>query len=43
MALSTTKEEYLALSVAIRKAVWLRKILTNLLDDEMDHIIHCDN
>jgi hypothetical protein len=43
VALSTTEAEYIALSVAVREAVWLRKILTDLFDHEMDPIIHCDN
>jgi hypothetical protein len=44
VALSTAKVEYITLSVAVCKAVWLRKILTNLIDHEMDPtIIHCDN
>jgi hypothetical protein len=31
-------------SVAVRKAVWLRKLLTDLFDHEMDPtIIHCEN
>jgi hypothetical protein len=44
VALSTTEAEYIALSVAVREAVWLCKILTNLFDHEMDStIIHCDH
>jgi hypothetical protein len=44
VALSTAEEEYIALSVAIREAVWLHKLLTKLLDHEMDPtIIHYDN
>jgi hypothetical protein len=44
VALSTTEAEYIALSVAVREAVWLRKLLTDLFDHEMDPIIiHCDN
>ena len=44
VALSTAKAEYIALSVAVCEAVWLRKLLTNLFDHEMDPtIIHCDN
>jgi hypothetical protein len=43
VALSTTKAEYIALSVAVHEAVWLRKLLTDLFDHEMDPIIHCDN
>jgi hypothetical protein len=44
MALSTAEAEYIALSVAVREAVWLRKLLTDLFDHEMDPTtIHCDN
>jgi hypothetical protein len=44
VALSTAKAEYMALSVAVREAVWLRKLLTDSFDHEMDStIIHCDN
>jgi hypothetical protein len=40
MALSTAEAEYKALSVAVREAVWLRKLLTYLFDHEMDPVIH---
>jgi hypothetical protein len=44
VALSTAEAEYIVLSVAIREAMWLRKLLTDLFDHEMDStIIHCDN
>jgi hypothetical protein len=44
VALSTAKAEYIALSVAVREAVWLCKLLTDLFDHEMDPTtIHCDN
>ena len=44
VALSTAKAEYIALSVAVREVVWLRKLLTDLFAHEMDYtIIHCDN
>jgi hypothetical protein len=44
VALSTAEAEYIALSVAVRKAVWLHKLLIDLFDHEMDPtIIHCDN
>ena len=43
MALSNTKAEYIALSVAVCEAVWLRILLTDLFDHEMDPIIHYDN
>jgi hypothetical protein len=44
VALSTVEEEYIALSVAVHEVVWLRKILTDLFDHEMDRsTIHCDN
>jgi hypothetical protein len=40
-ALSTTKAEYIALSMTIREAVWLRKILADLFEHVLDStIIH---
>jgi hypothetical protein len=42
--LSTAEVEYIALCVAIHKAVWLRKLLADLFGHEMDStVIHCDN
>ena len=44
MELSIAEAEYIALSVAVREAVWLHKILTDLFDHDMDPTtIHCDN
>jgi hypothetical protein len=44
VALSTIEAKYIALSVTVHEAVWLRKILAYLFDHEMDStIIHCDN
>jgi hypothetical protein len=44
VALSNAEAKYIALSVAVRKAVWLHKLLTDLFDHEMDPTtIHCDN
>ena len=44
MVLSTIEAEYIALSVVVREAVWLRKLLADLFGHEMDStIIHCDN
>jgi hypothetical protein len=44
VVLSTAEAEYIALSVAVREAVWLRKLLADLFDHEKDStIIHCDN
>jgi hypothetical protein len=39
VALSTAEAEYIALSVAVCEAMWLRKPLTYLLDHEMDSMI----
>jgi hypothetical protein len=44
VVLSTAEAEYIALSVTVREAMWLRKLLEDLFDHEMDStIIHCDN
>jgi hypothetical protein len=44
VALSTAEAEYIALCVAVREAVWLRKLLADLFGHEMDStIIHCNN
>jgi hypothetical protein len=44
VALSTAEAEYIALCVAVREAVWLRKLLADLFGHEMDStVIHCDN
>jgi hypothetical protein len=44
VALSTAEAEYIALSVAVHEAVWLRKLLTDLFDHEMDPTtVHCDS
>ena len=44
MALSTTKAEYVAACSASCEAVWMRKLLSDLFDLQMDAtFIHCDN
>jgi hypothetical protein len=44
MELSIAEAEYIALSVVVHEAVWLRKILIELFDHDMDPTtIHCDN
>jgi hypothetical protein len=44
VALSTAEAEYIVLCVAVREAVWLRKLLADLFGHEMDStVIHCDN
>jgi hypothetical protein len=44
VALSTAEAEYIALSVAVREAVWLRKLLADLFGHVLDStVIHCDN
>jgi hypothetical protein len=43
MALSIAEAEYITLTVIVREAVCLRKLLTDLFYHEMDStIIHCD-
>jgi hypothetical protein len=44
VALSTTKEEYIATSDASKEAIWLRKLLAGLFGDVLEMtFIHCDN
>ena len=44
MALSTAEAEYVVSCLASCEAVWLRKLLSNLFDLQMDATcIHCDN
>jgi hypothetical protein len=44
VTLSIAEAEYIALSVAVHEVVWLRKLLTDLFNHEMDPTtIHCDN
>ena len=44
MALITTEAEYIALSMTIHEAVWLRKLLANLFEHVLDStIIHYGN
>jgi hypothetical protein len=39
VALSTAEAKHIALSVAVREAMWLCKSLTDLFDHEIDSII----
>jgi hypothetical protein len=44
VALSTTKAEYIALSMTVHEAVWLRKLLADLFKHVLDStIIHYGN
>ena len=44
VALSTTEVEYVAASSTSSEAVWLRKVLSDLFDLQLDATcIHCDN
>ena len=44
MALSTAEEEYVAACLASCEVVWLRKLLSNLFDLQLDATcIYCDN
>ena len=44
MALSTAEAEYVAASSASCEVIWLRKLLSDLFDLQMDATcIHCDN
>jgi hypothetical protein len=44
VALSATKEEYVATNVAIHEVVWLLKFLSWLFDLDLEPtLIHCDN
>jgi hypothetical protein len=44
VALSTAEAEYIAVCMAVREAVWLRKLLAGLFGQMLDTtVIHCDN
>jgi hypothetical protein len=44
VALSSTKAEYMAASLAASEALWLRKLLLGLFGQELEAtMIHCDN
>jgi len=44
VALSSAKAEYMAASTVSCEAIWLRKLLASLFDQELDPtVIHCDN
>ncbi|PON45263.1 LOW QUALITY PROTEIN: Ribonuclease H-like domain containing protein [Trema orientale] len=43
MALSTTKAEYIAIIEAIKEALWLKRIITELGVQEDQVIVYCDN
>jgi hypothetical protein len=44
VALSTAEAEYIAVCMAVREAVWLRKLLAGLFGQMLDAtVIHCDN
>jgi hypothetical protein len=44
VALSTTEAEYIALSMTVREAVWLHKLLVDLFEHVLDStIIHYGN
>jgi hypothetical protein len=44
VALSSAEAEYMAASLASCEAIWLRKLLTGLFDQELEPtMIHCDN
>jgi aspartate carbamoyltransferase regulatory subunit len=44
VALSTSESEYIATSVEIHEAMWLRKLLAGIFDLELEAtLIHCEN
>ncbi|KAA0051089.1 Retrovirus-related Pol polyprotein from transposon TNT 1-94 [Cucumis melo var. makuwa] len=43
VALSTNESEYISLSEAMKEAVWLKRIVGELLSQEFIPIIHCDS
>jgi len=44
IALSTAKTEYIAASIASREAIWIRKLLADIFDQDIETtVIHCDN
>ena len=43
VALSTTKVEYITMTEACKKALWMEKFLQELGLQQEKYIIHCDN
>ena len=43
MALSTTEAKYIALTEAVKEALWLRGIAQELKLQDQIIIVHCDN
>ena len=44
MAPSTAEAKYISASDASREAIWLRKLLSDLFDSSLEHVvIQCDN
>lgn len=43
VSLSTTESEYIAASNAVKELVWLKRILNELLDKNVDVVFHMDN
>lgn len=44
VALGSTRDEYMATSLANCEAIWIDKLFKGLFDQEIEHTsIHCDN
>ena len=43
VALSTMEAEYMALAEAIKEAIWLKSLFTELSQEQDDFVVHCDS
>ena len=43
VTLSTTKIEYIAVTEVIKEALWLKGLVSELLENDVKAIIMCDN
>lgn len=43
LALSSTEAEYVALSKAVKEAIWLKGSISTMVDNTCDVTIHCDS
>jgi len=43
VALSTTEAEYMAISEAVKEAIWVRQLVGELVQEEQEIVIYCDS